>query len=222
MRLDIIVPVGPGHEQVVNEAIQSIKIACLTSQGPFDQVKVKVMPDVDGKLGRSAARNGGIRSSDAMWLFFLDADDVMHPYAMRAFAQYAYTHDAVWGNIAELHDGCIVPRFQMPRIEDFETLLAVDPFYTLQMGFFVRREIMPYFDESMNCGEDWKVYLDLWKKRQCLKVEDIFMVNRRGFHSRGPRSATGRDWMDAVHKMIKEEVDARSVGPMPNRAANCP
>lgn len=209
MKLDIIIPVGPGHEQLVNEAFQSVKIACLTDQGPFTQVKIKAIDDAKGEMGRSAARNHGIKNSKADWLFFLDADDLMHPKALR----YAYPFmpepdasvTAIWGQITELRDGCIVPRFQIPAVSSLKDLLQVDPFYTLQMGFFVKREHMPLFDESMNTGEDWKVYLHLWREHKCSKVDFPFMVNRRGNHSTGPKSANGRQWMEAVQKLIAAE-----------------
>lgn len=204
MKLDIIIPVGPGHERLVSEAIESVKIACLTDQGPFTQVKIKAVDDTKGESGRSATRNAGIKASKADWLFFLDADDLMHPKAMTAFSAYM-DKDAVWGSIAELHNGCVVDRFQMPRVDSLKQLLDVDPYYTLQMGFFVRREVMPLFDEDMNCGEDWKVYLHLWKNHKCVKQSFPLMINRRGQHSTGPKSATGRDWMSAVKSLIENE-----------------
>lgn len=204
MKLDVIIPVGPGHEGLVNEAIQSVKIACLTSQGPFEEVKIKAINDTKGELGRSAARNTAIKASKADWLFFLDADDLMHPYALESFTAFS-GYDAVWGQVAELKEGCVVERFQMPTVTRLDQLLEVDPYYTLQMGFFVRREAMPLFDESMNAGEDWKVYLHLWKSHECIKQKSVFMVNRRGQHSTGPKSATGRDWMDAVKELIEAE-----------------
>jgi glycosyltransferase involved in cell wall biosynthesis len=205
LKLDIIIPVGPGHEQLVNEAVQSVKIACLTDQGPFNEVKIKAVDDTKGEMGRSAARNHGIKNSKADWLFFLDADDVMHAKAMRNVEKFLRSHDAIWGQITEMRDGCIVERFQMPTISSMKDLLSVDPYYTLQMGFFVKREVMPLFDESMNTGEDWKTYIHLWKHYKCVKVDFPFMVNRRGSHSTGPKSANGRQWMEAVQKLITAE-----------------
>jgi glycosyltransferase involved in cell wall biosynthesis len=205
LKLDIIIPVGPGHEDLVNEAINSVKIACLTSQGPFTEVRIKAVDDTKGEMGRSAARNHAIKASQADWLFFLDADDLMHPHAMLNMNHSHEFYDAVWGLIVEENEGCLMDRFQLPVIENMKSLLAVDPYYTLQMGFFVRRGKMPLFDETMNCGEDWKAYLELWRNHKCTKVPQPFMINRRGRHSTGPRSATGRDWMIAVKDLIENE-----------------
>lgn len=191
----------------MNEAIQSVKMACLTDQGPFSEVKVKAVDDTRGELGRSAARNTAIKASRADWLFFLDADDLMHPDALSSVEDLRFEScpDAVWGQITELRDGCISSRFQMPFIKGFKELITIDPYYTLQMGFFVKREVMPLFDEGMNTGEDWKVYIHLWKHHECVKIDKPLMVNRRGQHSTGPKSATGRDWMNVVHGMIETE-----------------
>lgn len=210
MRLDIIIPVGPGHDKLVNEAIQSIKIACRTSKGPFDDIKIKAIDDTKGELGRSKSRNTAIKSSKSDWLFFLDADDLMYPTALKSMSDYS-GYDAVWGNICEFKDHCVVQRFQMPRIELFDDLLDIDPYYTLQMGFFVQRDCMMLFNEEMDCGEDWEVYLKLWKKFHCIKQESFFMVNRRGFHSEGDKSATGRQWMDAVSALLEGERRAREL-----------
>lgn len=205
MNLDVIVPVGPGHEQLFNEATQSVKIACLTGTGPFTDVRIKGVNDTEGEMGRSAARNHAIKASTADWLFFLDADDLMYPYAMESVKDYVKSYDAIWGRIAELHNGCILERYQMPVIERYDQILEVDPFYTLQMGFFVRREVMPLFDDSLNTGEDWKVYLKLWEHHRCIKQAHTLMINRRGFHSQGPKAATGAEWSKAVHQMIDDE-----------------
>ena len=210
MQLDIICPVGPGHEQLINEAIQSVKIACLTSQGPFKEVKIKAVDDTKGEMGRSAARNHAIKSSKADWLFFLDADDLMHPNAMKNF-ESSRNYDAVWGAIMEEREGCYFERYQMPEINDAQSLLDIDPYYTLQMGFFVKRPCMPLFDETMNTGEDWKAYLHLWSKYKCRKQSLPFMINRRGRHSVGTRAATGREWMSAVSGLIESEKRARSI-----------
>jgi glycosyltransferase involved in cell wall biosynthesis len=204
VKLDVIIPIGPGHEDLVNEAVNSVNMACLTDQGPFTEIKIKAVDDRDGSNGRSKSRNLAMDASKADWLFFLDADDLMHPDALGILRDYE-DFDAVWGLIAEYKDGLVLPRFQVPYIEKFETLVKLDPYYTLQMGFFVRREVMPKFDEYMDCGEDWKAYIHLWKNYQCIKQDRPLMVNRRGSHSTGPRSATGRDWMEAVHEMISLE-----------------
>jgi len=209
VKLDIIVPVGPGHKELVNEAIHSVKIAMYTGQGPFSEIKIKGIDDTAGKYGRSRARNMAISASTADWFFFLDADDLMYPEALINVNSHMEDFKAIWGRIVEEKEGCIVDRYQLPKIDRFDQLLEIDPYYTLQMGFFVKREIMPLFDESMNTGEDWKVYLELWKHQNCIKIDKPLMINRRGIHSVGDKSANGRQWRDAVSKLIENERKSR-------------
>jgi glycosyltransferase involved in cell wall biosynthesis len=154
-------------------------------------------------MGRSRARNKGLEESQSKWVFFLDADDVMHPDCFRNFET---GYEAVFGQISELVQGTVKWRYQVPEITSFQELVAFDPYLTLQMGHFVRREVAKSigFDESMDTGEDWKYYLELWKKHRCVKINKPLFINSRGNHSTGPRSATGQDWREVVNGLIAE------------------
>jgi len=205
----VIIPVGPGHEELHKAAVLSVKIAS-DNPGVFDQIKVLVANDIKGEIGRSAARNGAVLQSDedSDWLFFLDADDLMHPEAFESVSELVkdVMVVAIFGNIWEMREGVAHWRYQVPIINYYRELLRYDPYLTLQMGHFVRREVaikLP-FNEEMNTGEDWDYYLRLWKGHDCIKIREPLMLNRRGMHSTGPRSATGRDWTIAVNKMIEE------------------
>jgi len=127
----------------------------------------------------------------------------MHPDAFATLADYD-DYEAVWGAILELSNGVAVWRYQVPRIQSYKELIAFDPYLTLQMGHFVRRESVVLFDEEMNCGEDWKYYLEMWRTRKCIKIEYPLFLNQRGEHSSGPKSASGRDWNIAVGNLIEE------------------
>jgi len=180
--------------------VESVRIATL-DKGPFSKVNIRIVDDTKGEMGRSAARNKGVSQSDADWIFFLDADDLMHPDCFRNFVD---GYDAVFGKIVEYANGCIVERYQVPYIKTYEELIAFDPYKTLQMGHYVRREAFIPFDEAMDIGEDWDYYLKLWKEHHCLKIDKPLMINVRGNHSTGPRSGTGRDWGHVVRSMIEE------------------
>lgn len=207
MKLDVIIPVGPSHEKIVEEAIASVQMAVQEGRGIFEEVFIRPIDDLQGLHGRSKARNVGIRTSQSDWLFFLDADDLMYPTALKSFEDYM-DYDAVWGMICELKKDNIVPREQVLDIRSFDELVKHNPFQTLQMGFFVKTFAMrqTQFDESMNCGEDWKVFLKLWKHFKCIKQDSPFMINRRGRHSTGPKSATGIQWRESVEKQIRDSI----------------
>jgi glycosyltransferase involved in cell wall biosynthesis len=211
MKLHVITPIGPGHDQLKNRALESVRIAMEADMGPFADVRLRAIDDTEGKMGRSAARNMAVQSSDADWIFFLDADDVMHPWALLNVENYIEDFDAIWGEISELVDGCILPRYQVPDLLDIEDILKYDPYLTLQMGHFVRIEVARDnpFDESMDTGEDWDYYLRVWRQYHCKKIPYPLMVNSRGQHSIGPRSADGAQWRVVVEQLLDEARGAR-------------
>lgn len=214
MRCDVIIPVGPGHREICEIAGGSVSIAAMYNMGPFKDVGILFGDDGEGKRGRSRTRNDLVLKSKAEWVFYLDADDLMHPAAFKqlpAMLEYStITPVGLWGTITEYKDGCVVPRFQIPTIESYAELIKFDPTQTLQMGHFVRRDIaLEYpFNTEMDTGEDWEYYLRIWKHENCIKMDKPMMVNRRGQHSTGPRSATGRDWNVAVSKLMTEAREA--------------
>jgi glycosyltransferase involved in cell wall biosynthesis len=189
--VEVIIPVGPGHEYLSHEASES------AAKLGYD---VRLIDDTSGKYGRSVARNYGVQTSDAEWIFFLDADDLMHKNAKKAH-KYFNQYDAIWGLI---NDGQV--RIPQVRQVDFNTLLGHDPTQTLQMGHFVRRDVaLNYpFDEALDCGEDFDYYLRIWSNENCIKIPHTLFVNRRGMHSTGPRSANGRQWRIAVKNLQDE------------------
>ncbi len=97
---------------------------------------------------------------------------------------------------------------QITFTENFRDILFNDPTLTLQMGHFIKTKCADdiRFDIEMDIGEDFKYYLKIWSKYKCAKVEKIFFLNRRGFHSKGLRSGNGFDWMHTVQKQIIEVV----------------
>lgn len=143
--------------------------------------------------------------SESDWLFFLDADDLMHPKALQAVEPYINEYDAIFGQIVEMDSGCIRERYQVPEIPDYRTLLSFDPYLMIQMGHFVRRDVFEKlkFDESMNCGEDWDYFLRLWKEYRATKISEPLMINCKGMHSKGPKSATGQEWVRVVEDMLE-------------------
>jgi glycosyltransferase involved in cell wall biosynthesis len=210
--LAIITPLGPGHEKILSACRTSVEALEVPEKWAVEHI---VIDDSKGQLGRSRARNDGIKQAlqlGAQWLFFLDSDDVIDQKALIRAEPLLPRVDALWGLIASF-DGESSPRnreFQLPFINEFTLLLAGEPYLTLQIGHFVRCEVAAEicFDESLNCGEDFKFYYALWSAHRCLKVPLNFFYNRRGLHSQGPRSATGAEWSAMTRRLTSETIDS--------------
>jgi glycosyltransferase involved in cell wall biosynthesis len=171
------------------------------------------MPDLAGEYGRSRRRNDGIDyalANDLDWIFFLDADDVMAPHTFAAASSYIQDYDAIFGMIAESRldtpGQMKIRENQLGPTTSIHDILQHDPFLTLQMGHFVRTKAAAEirFDTSLDAGEDFKYYLELWSRYRCAKINHVLFINRRGSHSTGPRSADGGAWRNVVTRLISE------------------
>lgn len=210
MKCCVIIPVGPGHQDIVSRAKDSVARAVSHGQGLFDEIQVLEMDDSQGLLGRSHVRNLAVKEAGNRgidWLFFLDADDVMCPSAFVDVASLLPTHDAIWGAIfvADLKAGQVSRREnQISPIDSLEQVLLNDPYLTLQMGHFVRQGVAEAnaFDTELDTGEDFDYYLRLWKDQRCIKIDTPLFLNIRGQHSTGPRAASGNDWRKAINQVF--------------------
>ena len=211
MKIGVITPVGPGHEASYKVCKQSIQIAWEFNKGPFLELEIIAMSDPLGQEGRSSRRNDGIKIAKEKgcdWLFFLDADDLMTPEAFQEVLPYVDKYDAIWGNICEMPYGDFnqvkVRENQLISTENFADILRIDPFYTLQMGHFVKTQIAfeVGFDVKMDVGEDFRYYLKVCSQYKFIKCPEVFFINQRGYHSKGPRSANGVQWRHSVESEI--------------------
>jgi len=99
MHVAAIIPVGPGHQLISREAVDSVIRA---AKGLPIEVDPIVVGDEKGHLGRSAARNLGAEMSGADWYFWLDADDLALPDCFRIFLREVEANpeiDAMWGSM---------------------------------------------------------------------------------------------------------------------------
>lgn len=212
-RCAVVTPIGPGHGDLYGECEASVRAAWRKERGPFAALEFMAVDDSEGRLGRSRARNEGVRrahAAGARWIFFLDADDVMLPEAFGHLRDLVGDYDAVWGLIASRRLGAAEPHLRLPQIlslNRIEQLLVFDPFLTLQMGHFVRTEaaLATPFDEALDAGEDFDYYLRLWQRFRCAKVTRAFFAARQGRRSGGPRGATAEAWGEAVRARLNAE-----------------
>ena len=210
LRCAVITPIGPGHEDILNQCKQSLTKAIDICPGSFVHIEHIFIDDSLGKMGRSHARNIAVRTAydrGIDWIFFIDADDLMAPNAFEIASLLADQYDAIWGKICSFdHTNNRIDERegQLGETTHLHDILFNDPYLTLQMGHFVRTKIALAnpFNEQMDTGEDFDYYLRVWNKYRCIRINAILFINRRGFHSSGPRSANGSDWRTAVVNVI--------------------
>lgn len=94
--VSVIIPVGPGHEQIVITALDSLdaqsyrKWECIIawdSDADYSHIQT-VYPHAKiiktGKKGAGAARNAGVKAANAPLVLFLDADDWILPDCLKS------------------------------------------------------------------------------------------------------------------------------------------
>lgn len=189
MKLVVITPVGPGHDELVKRASKSIG-----TSSQFD-VEHFIIDDLAGRLGRSKARNLGM--IDADWYFFLDADDMMCPGALEL---NDFNAAATFGAISL--DGKIIKENVWPC--GWPEIAKHGALGTLSMGFFCRADVARRvrFNEDMDAGEDFDFYMrlpDFVKIKQPL-VDIGYSAPSAG----GPRGYKRIDWTAICNKVIDD------------------
>ncbi len=192
MGLVVITPVGPGHESILPLAALSV---LHLEHHKFTEITHVIINDTKGELGRSKARNLGMETP-ADWFFFLDADDVMMPYAPRFAKNQA---SAIFGAVQV--NGRVPPSNKWPcgRKELFEH----GGEGTLSMGCFVRAEVAREvrFDETLDKGEVFAFYMRL---PSFYKVKPpLVSINSKIPSAVGPRGYEELDW----HKTCREVIE---------------
>lgn len=178
--VSVIIPVGPGHEAIVQDALDSVQAQ---SYRGYEVILVNdtgaVLPAIPawvrviatgGRRGVAYARNRGIEASRADYFLPLDADDLLEPDAL------------MWMlTAAEMHPGEIIYSdfFEDPHERNhfriYETL-DYDPLILTQKGALhpvtaltpkSAWEAAGGYDEDMPCWEDWAFALAVLDKGYC-------------------------------------------------------
>lgn len=188
--ISVIIPVGPGHEGYVYDAIDSVAsqtfqnwecVVINDTGAPLHEMPpwVKVL-ETPGRTGPAFARNMGIRASNGRLFLPLDADDFLEPSALELmFNAYQESKEIIysdfWQTDAEGKDS-----FTIYHCDDYDPFLLAGKKRTVDgevRGGMTRSvtaltpkvawEAVGGYDESLPAWEDWDFQLSLADKGYC-------------------------------------------------------
>lgn len=186
--VSVVIPVGPGHEAALIDALDSVQAQTLpewecivvddTVGKPMDLTPwpwIKHVPSfrgpITGPAGAGAARNVGLAWVRSPFVVFLDADDILHPRfleeTLKAYdGRYVYTDWATLNDPVRI-DGEIEPR----TVEDYDQRAMLEGLRhavtTLLPTEWAR--LVGGFDEGLPVFEDWDFYNKLAVSGYCGK-----------------------------------------------------
>lgn len=179
--VSVIIPVGPGHGRFLSGAIDSLlgqtcrdwELIVVNDSGlhlDLDQYPFAKVIESD-KRHPGGSRNLGIEAATAPMVFFLDADDFIHPetlarmldtlaknggyYVYCDWVAYSHTPD---GEVAEIH--------QTPEYDQTDWLGHLPHSVTALIPTEWARDVGG-FDETLGGWEEWDFYLKLALKGYC-------------------------------------------------------
>lgn len=194
--VSVIVPVGPGHENLVYRALDSIQAQSTmnweavvvndsgkpmthpgTGQALADAYPYIIEVRTPGSLGVAVARNLGAKAAHADMLLFLDADDWLLPGCL-AYMINAYNENPcnyIYADWMGFDGKGLSPH----KAKDFSiegiTREAIHPITALVPK--VWHQEIGGFDESLSGWEDWAYFLELVKHKHCgIRVPTQVMV----------------------------------------------
>lgn len=190
MVISVIIPVGPGHEVFVHDAVDSVmaqtfqlwECVVVNDTGkPLPELPawVKVIEGLDKPTNPAAARNRGIAASRGKLFLPLDADDYLMPEALQVmYDVYVETHDIVYSDFWQSsNDG---KETSLHKCDDYDPNLIIG---TKRMVDGILREGMMHsvtaltpkaawarvggYDESLPAWEDWDFQIALGNIGAC-------------------------------------------------------
>lgn len=188
--ISVVIPVGPGHEKIVTDAIDSVDAqtfrnwecivvndtgAPLATELP---AWVKVI-ETEGRTGTAHARNVGIAASKG-WLFLpLDADDYLEPEALQIMHEvYKGSHDIIYTDFWQTSMNG--KEMSVHRCDDYDPRLLIGRrrmFEGQERSGMIHSvtaltpksvwEEVGGYDESLVAWEDWDFQLAIADKGYC-------------------------------------------------------
>jgi glycosyltransferase involved in cell wall biosynthesis len=194
--VSIIIPVGPGHENLVSRAIDSIwlqempyweaivvndsdqRLLHANTGVPLEHAYpfIKLYNTHKAGSGPAAARNTGARAASAPFLLFVDADDgILMECLIELFAAYNKNPDCYVYSDWYSYDG---KQSSIHESQEYNPLAlwaqALHPITALIPKLWF--DEVGGFDESLPGWEDWELFLKIAKKHCGIRVPKPLMT----------------------------------------------
>ena len=172
--VSVVIPVGPGHEEVVKDALDSVLAQTtdvwecilvndtgkpLTLPG-FAWARTLATPEPGS--GPAAARNVGISAARAPLFALLDADDYLMPqYLERMLAVQRQHGGYVYSDWYEINKGGEHQRKQTPEFDIMDLLYKGLPWAVTSLFAKADWETVGGFDPGAQGWEDWDFFFNL-------------------------------------------------------------
>lgn len=180
VKIAVIIPVGPGHERIVIDALDSVEaqtfrqweVCVVNDTGaplPFVPSWARVI-ETPGRIGVAAARNAGIAATGAPLLLFLDADDYLQPEALETLVNVQRDVGGVvysqWYD--DQGDGNSAGRVYDPPEYDARLLTQRGCIHAVT-ALYPRTAVADVggFDAGLSHWEDWDLQLALAARGVC-------------------------------------------------------
>ena len=203
--ISVVVPVGPGHENIVVDALDSLEaqtfrqwecILVNDTGKPLPETLLRAYPyvtlmETPGEKGAGFAWNRGVAASKAPYLTFLDADDYLQPEFLRICLEarlktgyWIYTDLwSAWPN-GETHEY---------QVDDFDVESLWKDGLGAVTSVISQEEFQAVggFDEGMATREDWDFHFKLVAAGFCgMRVPMPLMTYRLATGERREKQAT--------------------------------
>ena len=177
--VSVIIPVGPGHEAIVEDAIESVigqnvrawELIVVDDTGltlaNFANPLLERYPFIKlvrtkGKQGAGAARNKGIKAAKGRFVYFLDADDWITPDCLEISLQiFAETGHYVYSDYYNVQEGKTPQHF---RVFPYDRAMFLEKQVIHSVNALVPVEwarTVGGFDENLPGWEEYDFYMAL-------------------------------------------------------------
>lgn len=221
--VSVVVPVGPGHEKYIQTIIDSLiaqdernwELILVNDTGKAwnNHIPFARVVNSDQNRGVAWARNAGARSARAPKIVFVDADDVLQPYALSLMLK---AHEKAGGWIYGDWYAAVGEKITHEKAKDWNVRELLNQSLGPITGLYEKEHInlIGGFDESAPGWEDWDFHLRLLEQGICgTRLEyPLILYNMHLGWRRENNFAKKQDLLQYIVKKHKSLYRSNNVG----------